>query len=120
MQAARIADIPWTIGAGLAEIGFTFESFTSRASTLRCSCGWGRLVCIMMQFSHAPGRGAGQWHDLQGTLCENLVTFPQPLGSTSAMGIFQGDRSVEPMIADRMSGSPASPGCGKLGAMVAG
>ena len=57
MQAARIADIPRTIGAGLAEIGFTFESFTSSASTLRCSCGWGRLVCVMMQFSHVLGWG---------------------------------------------------------------
>ena len=40
--------------------------------------------------------------------------------STGSKCVSQGDRSVEPMIADRMSGSPASPGCGKLGAMVAG
>jgi hypothetical protein len=44
-----------TIGAGLAEIGFIFESFTSSFSTLRCSCGWARLVCVMLQFSHAVG-----------------------------------------------------------------
>ncbi len=77
MQAARIADIPWTIGAGLAEIGFTCESFKSSSSTLRCSCGWGRLVCVMMQFSHSVGEEAGRLHQLQGTICENLVTFPQ-------------------------------------------
>ena len=56
VQAARIAGIPWTIGAGFAETGFTFESFTSSSSTLRCSCGWGRLVCLMIQFSHAAGK----------------------------------------------------------------
>ena len=32
VQPARIADIPWAIGAGLAEIGFTLESFTSSCS----------------------------------------------------------------------------------------
>ena len=52
MQAARIAGFPSTIGAGFAEIGFIFESFTSSSSTLRCSCGGGRLACVMMQFSH--------------------------------------------------------------------
>jgi len=50
---ARIAAFAGTIGASLAEIGFTFESFTSSASTLRCSCGWGRLVCVMTVLSHA-------------------------------------------------------------------
>ncbi len=48
VQAARIADIPWTIGAGFAEIGFTFESLTSSSSTLRCSCGWGWLVYVIV------------------------------------------------------------------------
>jgi len=52
-KPARIADSPFTIGAGLAEIGCTFESLNSSASILRCSCGWGRLVCVMMRFSHA-------------------------------------------------------------------
>jgi hypothetical protein len=56
VQPARIAGIPWTIGAGLAEIGFTFESFTSSCSILRCSWGWGRLVCVMARFSHSVGR----------------------------------------------------------------
>src|SRR5271169_3478554 len=56
VRAARIAGFPSTIGAGLAEIGFIFESFTSSSSTLRCSCGWGRLVSVMMQFSHAVGQ----------------------------------------------------------------
>jgi hypothetical protein len=37
VQAARVADTPWTIGAGLEEIGFTLESFTSSCSILRCS-----------------------------------------------------------------------------------
>jgi hypothetical protein len=46
-QAFRIADIPWAMGAGLAEIGFALESFTSSASILRCSCGWGRLVHVI-------------------------------------------------------------------------
>ena len=49
---ARIAAFVGTIGASLTEIGFTFDSFTSSASTLRCSCGWGRLVCVMMVLSH--------------------------------------------------------------------
>jgi hypothetical protein len=37
VQAARVADTPWTIGAGLQEIGFTLASFTSSCSILRCS-----------------------------------------------------------------------------------
>jgi len=49
-------DRPNTIGAGFAEIGFTLESFTSSASTLRCSCGWGRLACVMLLFSHVDAR----------------------------------------------------------------
>jgi hypothetical protein len=56
VQLDRIAQIPWTIGAGLAEIGFTLESFTITCSILRCSCGWGRMVCVMAQFSHSVGR----------------------------------------------------------------
>lgn len=56
VQPARIAGIPWTIGAGLAEIGFTLESFTSSRSILRCSCGWGGLACIITRFSHSLGR----------------------------------------------------------------
>jgi len=55
-NASRIAASPRTMGAGFAEIGCTFESLRSRASTLRCSCGWGRLVCVMMPFSHMLGR----------------------------------------------------------------
>lgn len=53
---ARTADIPRTIGAGLAEMGFTLESFTSSFSILRYSCGWGRLVCVMARFSHSVRR----------------------------------------------------------------
>lgn len=56
VQADRIAGFPVTIGAGFAEIGFIFESFTSSFSILRCSCGWGRLVRIITQFSHALGQ----------------------------------------------------------------
>jgi hypothetical protein len=55
VQAARIANFLSAIGAGLAEIGFIFESFMSSFSTLRCSWGWGRLVCVMMLLSHASG-----------------------------------------------------------------
>jgi hypothetical protein len=44
------------MGADFVSIGFIFESFTSSFSTLRCSCGWGRLVCVMAQFSHSVGR----------------------------------------------------------------
>jgi hypothetical protein len=45
--------------------------------------------------------------------------------STGSKCVLQGDRPLrrtdeEPGISDRMSGNPASPGCGKLGAMVAG
>jgi hypothetical protein len=53
-QPCRIADIPWTMGAGLAEIGFALESFTSSASILRCSCGWGRLIRVIGQLFHGP------------------------------------------------------------------
>ena len=38
-RALRTAGSPRTIGAGSAEIGFVFESFTSNSSILRCSCG---------------------------------------------------------------------------------
>jgi hypothetical protein len=37
-QPFRIADIPWTMGAGLAEIGFALESSTSSASTKILFC----------------------------------------------------------------------------------
>ena len=56
VQPARIADIPWIIGSGLAEIGFILESFASSCSILRCSCSWGWLVCVMARFSHSGGR----------------------------------------------------------------
>jgi hypothetical protein len=52
VQAAKIANFPSAIGAGLAEMGFIFESFTSSFSTLRCSWGWGRLVTVMPLLSH--------------------------------------------------------------------
>jgi len=55
VPAVRLAVFPGTIGVGFAEIGLIFESFTSSSSTLRCSCGWGRLVCFIIQFSHAVG-----------------------------------------------------------------
>src|SRR5579864_1682387 len=54
-QACRIADIPWTMGAGLAEIGFALESFTSSASILRSSCGWGRIIRVIRQLFHGAG-----------------------------------------------------------------
>jgi hypothetical protein len=46
VQAARIAGFASSIGAGFAEIGFIFESFTSSSSTLRCSEN-----CIMKRTS---------------------------------------------------------------------
>jgi len=39
---------PRTMGAGFADMGFTVASFVSSISMLRCSCGWGRLVSIMI------------------------------------------------------------------------
>ena len=47
-----MAAFPNTIGAGLAETGCIFESLRSSISTLRCSCGWGRLFCVMQLLSH--------------------------------------------------------------------
>jgi hypothetical protein len=44
------------IGAVLAEIGFTFESFKSSFSILRCSCGWGRLISVMDKLSHVEAQ----------------------------------------------------------------
>ena len=38
---------PIPMGAGFAEIGFILESLRSSASTLRCSCRGGRLVCVI-------------------------------------------------------------------------
>lgn len=35
------------VRAAIAEIGFTFESFRSGCSILRCSRAWGRLFCII-------------------------------------------------------------------------
>ena len=61
MQARIAGFSPSTIGAGLAEIGFTFESFTSSSSTLRCSCGGDSLACVMMQFSHVLGWRRSTW-----------------------------------------------------------
>ena len=52
VEATRIADFPSRIGAGFAESGFIFESFMRSSSTLRCSCGWGRIVWVMVQLSH--------------------------------------------------------------------
>ncbi len=72
MQAA---DLPNTIGAGLAEIGFICESFTSSSSTLRCSCGWGRLVWVMTQFSHVMGRMSTSSAPFAGMICGNIETF---------------------------------------------
>jgi hypothetical protein len=95
VQAARIADIPWTIGAGLAEIGFTLESFTSSSSTLRCSCGWGRLVCVMVQFSHIVGRRSGPLHHLQGTVCGKIETFRQKDGQWLGMKKSPGSSRTE-------------------------
>jgi len=61
-QAGRVAGIPNAMGAGFAEIGLIVESLTSSSSTLRCSCDWGRLVRIMMQFSHTGGRKEKDQH----------------------------------------------------------
>jgi hypothetical protein len=47
-----MAAFPNTIGAGLAETDCIFESLRSSTSTLRCSCGWGRLFCVMQLLSH--------------------------------------------------------------------
>jgi hypothetical protein len=83
VQPARIADIPWIIGAGLAEIGFILESFASSCSILRCSCSWGWLVCIMARFSHSDGRRRSphlQTHHLLGIVCGNLEN---PIGEKS-------------------------------------
>ena len=52
VEASRIAVFPNTIGAGFAEIGCIFESLRSSASTLRCSCGWGRLIGVIPLLSH--------------------------------------------------------------------
>ena len=67
MQLARIVDIPWAIGAGFAEMGFTLESFTISCAILRCSCGWGRLVCVMTQLSHSVGRRSSFVFQMYGT-----------------------------------------------------
>lgn len=54
----RIAGIPWTMGTGLAEIGFALESFTSSASTKILFCNICHLPitdlkdsCIQIQSS---------------------------------------------------------------------
>jgi hypothetical protein len=39
-------------GYGVVEIGFSVESFKSNASTLRCSCGWGKLIVFMGELCH--------------------------------------------------------------------
>jgi hypothetical protein len=66
-----MADIPWAIGAGLAEIGFTLESFMISCSILRCSCGWGRMVCLIAQFSHSVGRRRSPLS--KGTIYEAII-----------------------------------------------
>jgi hypothetical protein len=85
VQAARSAGFPSTIGAGFAEIGFIFESFTSSSSILRCSCGWGRLVRVMMQFSHAAGQRrrtqTAAWQRV--IICGNIEEFCQYLWGTT-------------------------------------
>jgi hypothetical protein len=81
VQPARIAGFPGTIVVGFAEIGFIFESFMSSSSTLRCSCGWGRLVRFMMQFSHAVGAEEkdSELPPCKVIICGNNETFCQYL-----------------------------------------
>jgi len=57
VKVARMADCSSPIGAGFAEIGFILESLRSSASTLRCSCRGGRLVCVI---THILSRRWGQ------------------------------------------------------------
>ena len=57
VDAGLIANFLGRIGTGFAEIGFTFESFKSSFSILRCSCGWGRLISVMDNCLTWRGRG---------------------------------------------------------------
>ena len=65
--AARIAGFPTTTIAGLAAIGFIFDSFRSSSSTLRCSCRWGRLVCVIVPI---VSRSEGGEKDAKRTVCK--------------------------------------------------
>lgn len=52
-QALRSALFPSGLGTGFRETGFSFASFTSRFSTLRCSFGRERLGVFICLLSHA-------------------------------------------------------------------
>ena len=45
-----------TLWTGFAETGCTFASRLSKYSTFRCSCGVGRLFCLMPYYLKSPGR----------------------------------------------------------------
>src|SRR5579859_6950726 len=51
--AVPVANCPWVIGAGFAEMGCFLASAISSRSILRCSCGMGRLGCIMRTVCHS-------------------------------------------------------------------
>lgn len=57
-QAVLSALWPTTMGAGFAEIAWTFISFSNNLSTLRCSHGRGRLVRFMSLLSLWAGNGS--------------------------------------------------------------
>ena len=49
-----VADCPKAIGAAFAETGCFFANAMSSRSILRCSCGMGRLGCVIRGFFHGP------------------------------------------------------------------
>ena len=51
--AVPVAVCPYAIGAGFAETGCFLASWMSSCSILRCSCGMGRLGCVMSGFFHS-------------------------------------------------------------------
>jgi hypothetical protein len=52
--AVPVADSPKAIGAGFAETGCFFARTRSSWSILRCSCGMGRLGCVIQKLFHNP------------------------------------------------------------------
>jgi hypothetical protein len=49
-----VADSPKAIGAGFAETGCFFARTRRSWSILRCSCGLGRLGCVIEKLFHNP------------------------------------------------------------------
>src|SRR5579872_1310563 len=77
-----VADCPKASGAGFAETGRLFANAMSSCSILRCSCGMGRLGCIMRTVCHSTD-DLHSWRISNGRLAHSdlsVMACSQQLG----------------------------------------